>query len=301
MISVAASAILGPLAAAALVLLLGRGAAALALLGSAVGLSGAFFALARAAADGARLEATLPGLPELPLRLLVEPLTATLSATVAVVSALVMIYAVGYMSEEEGGKARFYAGMSFFAAAMQTLVLAGDWVLLLASWELIGLSSYLLIGFWFWRAGIPPAATRAFLYTRTADLGLYVAIFILIAQAGTSEIPRTLEIGGPAATIAGLLLLVAAAGKSAQTPLQGWLQDAMVGPTPVSALLHSATLVAAGAILMIRTAPLLPPGVLLIVGLLGGLTAIATGLMALALGDLKRLLAASTSSQYGFM
>jgi NADH-quinone oxidoreductase subunit L len=183
----------------------------------------------------------------------------------------------------------------------QLISLAGDWVLLLASWELIGLSSYLLIGFWFWRSGIPSAATCAFLYTRTADLGLYVAIFVLISQTGTSEISRTLEVGGTAAAVAGLLLLVAAAGKSAQAPLQGWLQDAMVGPTPVSALLHSATLVAAGAILMIRVSPLLPPGVQLAVGLLGGLTVLVTGAIAASQRDLKRLLASSTSSQYGFM
>ncbi|MDP9438626.1 MAG: NADH-quinone oxidoreductase subunit L, partial [Actinomycetota bacterium] len=119
--------------------------------------------------------------------------------------------------------------------------------------------------------------------------------------SGTSEISRTLDTGGAAAVVAGLLLLLAAAGKSAQTPFQGWLQAAMAGPTPVSALLHSATLVAAGAILLIRTAPLLPQGVLLVVGLVGGVTALVAGAMAVAEGDLKRLLAASTSSQYGFM
>lgn len=298
MISVALT-ILGPLAAAAAILIFRRLAAPLALLGAGVGLVSAAATLA-AVAGGARYSAELPGLPEFPLRLVAEPLTAALATVVAVVSALVMIYAVGYMAEEEG-KPRFYAGMSFFAVAMQTLMLAGDWVLLLAAWELIGLSSYLLIGFWFWREEVPQSATRAFLYTRTADLGLYVAIFALISQTGTSGISRTLEAGGATATVAGLLLLVAAAGKSAQTPLHGWLQDAMVGPTPVSALLHSATLVAAGAILMIRTSPLLPPTVLVVAGVLGGATALVAGTIAVAEGDIKRLLAASTSSQYGFM
>ncbi|MGF1472686.1 MAG: NADH-quinone oxidoreductase subunit L, partial [Rubrobacteraceae bacterium] len=210
------------------------------------------------------------------------------------------LYAVGYM-EEEAGKVRFFAQMSFFVAAMETLVHAGDWVLLLAAWEVIGLASYMLIGFWFDRANVGGAATRAFLYTRTADLGLYVGIFILVSQAGTTAIPRTLEVGGSAALAASLLVLLAAAGKSAQTPLHGWLQDAMAGPTPVSALLHSATLVAAGAILLIRAFPLFPPEALLVVGLLGGITAVVAGLMAVANRDLKRLLAASTSSQYGFM
>jgi NADH-quinone oxidoreductase subunit L len=294
-----ALAIAGPLAAAVLIVVLRRGAAALALLGAGVGSLGAVVSLTGVAA-GARYAAELPGLPGLPLRLVAEPLTAALATVVAVVSALVLLYAVGYVGEERD-KARFYAGMSFFSAAMQTLVLAGDWVVLLASWELIGLSSYLLIGFWYGREGVPQAATRAFLYTRTADLGLYVGIFVLITQTGTSEISATLEVGGAAATLVGLLFLVAAAGKSAQTPLQGWLQDAMVGPTPVSALLHSATLVAAGAILMIRVSPLLPQEVLLAVGLVGGLTALVAGLIAVSQRDLKRLLAASTSSQYGFM
>lgn len=295
----AALTILGPLSAAALVLALRRVPAALALLGTLVGLVGAGLALA-GVAGGTRYGATLPGLPGLPLRLTVEPLTAVLSVLVAVVGFLVMIYAVGYMTGEES-QVRFFAQMSFFAAAMQTLVLAGDWVLLLAAWELIGFSSYLLIGFYLERADAAAGATRAFLYTRSADLGLYVAIFVLVASTGTSEIPATLGTSGVAAGVAGIAMLVAAAGKSAQAPLYGWLQDAMAGPTPVSALLHSATLVAAGAILMIRAYPLLSPGVLLAVGLLGGLSALIAGLVALAQRDLKRLLAASTSSQYGFM
>nr|MDQ3317211.1 NADH-quinone oxidoreductase subunit L [Actinomycetota bacterium] len=228
--------ILGPLVAAALILVLRRGAPALGLLGAGISLVAALFTLSRVA-GGARYAAELPGLPGLPLRLVAEPLTALLAVLVAVVGFLVMVYAVGYMRGEES-LPRFFAGMSFFVAAMQALVLAGDWVLLLAAWELIGFSSYLLIGFWFERPGVGPAATRAFLYTRTADLGLYAAIFVLISQSGTSEISRTLEAGGPAAVLAGLFLLLAAMGKSAQTPFHGWLLDAMAGPTPVSALLH---------------------------------------------------------------
>lgn len=295
--------VLGPLAAAALILLIRRFAPALALLGTGAALFGALFTLVRVA-DSARYSMTLPGLPGLPLRLVGEPLTAVLATFVSVVSFFVMVYAVGYTAAEQD-RVRFFAGMTFFAAAMQALVIAGDWVLLLAAWEVIGFASYLLIGFYFGRPGVGEAATRAFLYTRTADLGLYLGVFVLIFQTGTSEISRTLEVGGPAAALAGLLLLPAAAGKSAQTPLQGWLRGAMVGPTPVSALLHSATLVAAGAILLIRTSALLPPVVLLVVGALGGATAVVAGLIAVAEGDaegdLKRLLAASTSSQYGFM
>ncbi len=291
--------ILGPLVAAALILLLRRAVPGLALFGAGVSLASALALLSRVAV-GARPSAELPGLPGLPLRLTAEPLTAVLAAAVAVVGFSVMVYAVGYM-RSEAGLTRFFAGMSFFVAAMQALVLAGDWVLLLAAWELIGFSSYLLIGFWFERPGVGQSATRAFLYTRSADLGLYVAIFVLIAQTGTSEISRTLEVSGASVVAAGLFLLLAAAGKSAQTPLHGWLLDAMAGPTPVSALLHSATLVAAGAILLIRAFPLLPPAVLVVVGVLGGLTTLVAGATALAQRDLKRLLAASTSSQYGLM
>ncbi|MGB3683620.1 MAG: proton-conducting transporter membrane subunit [Rubrobacteraceae bacterium] len=291
--------ILGPLVAAAMILAVRRAAPALALLGVGAGLVGALVMLVRAA-GGTSFAATLPGLPGLPLRLVATPLTSVLAVIVAVVSTFVMLYAVGYMKENEG-KVRFFAQMSFFATAMETLVFAGDWVLLLATWELIGLASYVLIGFWYEEDGVGEAATRAFLYTRTADLGLYVGIFVLVSQAGTSEISATLEIGGAAALAASLLVLLAAAGKSAQTPLQGWLQDAMAGPTPVSALLHSATLVAAGAILLIRAFPLFPPGALLVVGALGGVTAVVAGVIAVSERDLKRLLAASTSSQYGFM
>ena len=291
--------ILGPLLAAALILALRRGAPALALLGAGVSLVAALITLSRVA-KGASYSATLPGLPGLPLRLVAEPLTAVFAALVAVVGAFVMVYAVGYMRGEEN-LPRFFAGMAFFLAAMQALVLAGDWVLLLAAWELIGFSSYLLIGFWFERGGVAPSASRAFIYTRSADLGLYVAIFVLISRSGTSEISRTLGVEGAAAVVAGLFLLLAAMGKSAQAPLSGWLLDAMAGPTPVSALLHSATLVAAGAVLLIRTSPLLPPTTLLAVGIVGGLTTVIAGLTALAQGDLKRLLAASTASQYGLM
>jgi NADH-quinone oxidoreductase subunit L len=212
----------------------------------------------------------------------------------------VLVYAVGYMGKDPE-KPRFFGTMLLFVTAMQMLVLAGDWITLLAAWELIGFSSYLLIGFWHDREGVASAATRAFIYTRSADLGLYIGIFVLIAAAGTTEISVTLNVTGPTAVIAGVLLLVAAIGKSAQVPLYDWLQRAMAGPTPVSALLHSATLVAAGAILLIRTAPMLPPQALLVVGLVGGITAIVTGLIALGERDLKRMLAASTSSQYGLM
>lgn len=294
-----AATILAPLLGAGLILLLRRGAAGVALGAAVAGLLASLWLMALAA-NGATPSLVLPGLPGLPLRLTAEPLNTLLAVLVAAVGTLVLVYAVGYM-KNEAGQVRFFALMCLFLAAMQTLVLAGDWILLLAAWELIGLCSYLLIGFRFERKAAAGAAGRAFLYTRTADLGLYLAVFILIARSGDSAIAAALQTGEGASLAVGLLLLLAAMGKSAQTPLQDWLLRAMAGPTPVSALLHSATLVAAGAILLIRTAPLLPDSALLAVGIAGGVTTVVMGLVALAACDLKRLLAASTASQYGLM
>jgi len=291
--------LLAPFLSALAILSVRRQAEALALVGIGISLLAALASLV-GAFDGTTSQLILPGLPNMPLILRATPLTAIFSALVATVATFVLVYAVGYMGKDPE-KTRFFGTMLLFVTAMQMLVLAGDWITLLIAWELIGFSSYLLIGFWYRRDGVASAATRAFIYTRTADLGLYIGIFVLIGAAGTTEISATLQTTGTAATIAGILLLIAAIGKSAQAPLYDWLQRAMAGPTPVSALLHSATLVAAGAILLIRIAPMLPDQALLIVGLVGGITAVVTGLIALGEKDLKRMLAASTSSQYGLM
>jgi NADH-quinone oxidoreductase subunit L len=291
--------LLAPLGAGIAVFALRRAPEAVALAGGGLGLVGAL-GLFAGATSGASASASLPFLPGFPILLAGGPLTATLALLVATVATAVLTYAVGYMAHDPE-RVRFFGTMLFFVAAMELLVLSGDWITLLAGWEMIGFASYLLIGFWHDRAGVPGAAMRAFLYTRSADLGLYLAAFLLIGVAGTSEISATLATTGTPALIAGLLLLVAAMGKSAQVPMQDWLMRAMAGPTPVSSLLHSATLVAAGAILLIRAAPMLPGGALLAVGLVGGITTVVTGMMALAERDLKRLLAASTASQYGLM
>jgi NADH-quinone oxidoreductase subunit L len=291
-------AVTAPLAAVALIIGFRRAPAMFAACGALVSFGGAVGGLVDASAGG-HDRLTLGGLPDSPLQLQHDALTAVLSLTVATVALLVVVYAVGYM-QADPAQVRFFAEMSFFVAAMQGLVLAGDWILLLACWELIGLASYLLIGFWYERPLVPAAATRAFLTTRGADLGLYVAIFALVTTAGTTEIGPTLA-ASQGQFVVGILLLLAAMGKSAQVPFQGWLQDAMLGPTPVSALLHSATLVAAGAILLIRSAALFSGPMLATVAAVGGLTILVTGVMALAQPDLKRMLAASTSSQLGFM
>jgi NADH-quinone oxidoreductase subunit L len=292
--------LLAPLLSALLIFALKRTPEPVALIGAGVSLVAALLQLAGAGSEAAAPQLVLPFLPDMPLLLIATPLTSVMSALVATVAGFVLLYGAGYMGKDPQ-KVRFFGTMLLFVTAMQLLVLSGDWITLLGAWEMIGFASYLLIGFWHDRPGVASAATRAFLYTRTADLGLYIGAFLLIGLAGTSEISVTLMTTGTASLVAGLLLLLAAMGKSAQVPLQDWLQRAMAGPTPVSALLHSATLVAAGAILLIRIAPMLPAGAMLAIGIVGGVTAVVTGLIALAERDLKRMLAASTSSQYGLM
>jgi len=296
--------IIAPLVTAGFILLVGKRVSAsvipiLAIMAVFLSLFSSIILLLNSA-SGLIQEIILTGLPNYPLKLIASPLTSILLTMVTLISALVMVYANGYMQQEKH-KTRFFAIMLLFITAMQTLVVAGDWILLLSAWELIGLSSYLLIGFWFQKKHVKAAATRAFLVTRTADLGLYLAIFMLIASSGSSDIQVSLNDNSTTSTLAGILLLIAAMGKSAQTPMHDWLQRAMAGPTPVSALLHSATLVAAGAILLIRVAPLLSTDALFVIGLVGGITTVVTGMIALGENDLKRLLAASTSSQYGLM
>lgn len=296
---IAALVILGPLLAAVIAPLARRYAAWLALAGAAAALAGSLITLERVL-DEQQFNRTLPGLPDMPLILRVDPLGAVFSTVVAVISMFVIVYAVGYMAADEE-RARFFAYISFFVAAMQVLVLAGDWILLLAAWELIGLASYLLIGFWHKRPGVGAAATRAFTTTRAADFGLYLGAIITIVDTGSSSIADAGSISDTAGVLAGLAFLLAAIGKSAQVPLQGWLQDAMVGPTPVSALLHAATLVVAGVVLLSRAFLLMPDSVRTVVALVGGSTAVLAGLTAFAQRDLKRLLAGSTSSQLGLM
>ena len=266
--------------------------------------------LAVRVAGGLRGELTCNWLPAgngaLSVGLLVDPLSAYLAATVSTVGFLVTVYAAGYMRGSPAA-ARFFGFFSFFLAAMLGLVLAADFLLLLVCWELVGAMSYALIGFYWRRPDVPPAANKAFLMTRTMDLGLYLAAFIVFTETGTLSLTAANGAAGdgfqrPALVAAAVLLLVAALGKSAQLPTVTWLPAAMVGPTPVSALIHSATMVAAGVYLVARTLPIFEAAnVLWLVGAVGTLTALGSGLSAVWQTDLKRLLAASTSSQLGFM
>lgn len=241
------------------------------------------------------------------LALRLDPLSAIMVVLVTLVALVVFTYAVRYMAGEPR-YARFFALLSLFVAAQLTLVLADDVVLLFAAWELVGFCSYLLIGFWYERPGVPAAATKAFLVTRIADAGLLAGFLLLVRAAGTGSIPGILAVveGVPAArpvlAASAVLLFIGAMGKSAQVPLHAWLPDAMAGPTPVSALIHSATMVVAGVYLVSRFFPLFEAsGVLPAVAWIGALSAVFGAAAALGQSNLKRMLAYSTMSQIGLM
>ena len=238
--------------------------------------------------------------------LTLDPLSYLLALVVSSVSFLVGVYAVGYMAEEKS-KPRFFALLSFFVGAMLTLVLSGSLVLLFAAWEGVGLASYGLIGFWYSQENSRKAARKAFLMTRIGDLGLLLGWLWLLLELGTTDISAILgaleTLPDGLLTATALLLLLGALGKSAQLPLTAWLPDAMAGPTPVSALIHSATMVAAGVYLLLRLFPLFEaaPGALTVILIVGVLTALFAALIATTETDLKRVLAWSTVSQLGEM
>ncbi|EMR01536.1 NADH-quinone oxidoreductase subunit L [Cesiribacter andamanensis AMV16] len=247
---------------------------------------------------------------------------AILLVVVNLVALLVQIFSVGYMWHEKGFN-RYFAFLGFFVFAMLGLVLADNLFLMFCFWEGVGLASYLLIGFWWQRPQAAAAAKKAFLVNRIGDIGFLIALLILYTQFGTLDLPALLQLmpasfiqsgdwqavwagaGGalPAwlLVLAGIGLLLGAVGKSAQFPLQIWLPDAMEGPTPVSALLHAATMVAAGVYLLARVFPLLTPHVLDLAALLGATTAVMGAFAAFAQHDIKKVLAFSTISQLGYM
>ncbi len=245
---------------------------------------------------------------ELELALRLDPLSALISTVVSLISLVVFIYAAAYMADALF-LGRFFALFSLFAGAMLTLVFAGDLLTLFIAWEIVGLCSYLLIGFWFQRAGVPPAATKAFLVTRVADLMMLAGVLLLVGALGAGRIEFALSAAADERLAPEFLMAVAllffagAAGKSAQVPFHGWLPDAMVGPTPVSALIHSATMVAAGVFLVARLYPLFEAArfVLPVIAWIGAITALLGGVAALVQTDLKRTLAYSTMSQLGLM
>lgn len=238
-----------------------------------------------------------------------DALAALMVLVVTGVGFLIHLYAAAYMADDTD-YARFFCYMNLFIAAMLTLVLADNLVLLYLGWEGVGVCSYLLIGFWYRDPANGAAARKAFIVTRIGDAGLLIAILLIAFELGTLQFEEiTVEAlhswpqGSAPATIVAALLLVGALGKSAQLPLQTWLPDAMAGPTPVSALLHSATMVTAGVYLIARTHELflLAPTMLGTVATLGALTAFFAACSALFQNDIKRMLAYSTISQIGYM
>lgn len=255
-----------------------------------------------------------------------DPLTAVMLVMVCFVGLLIFIYSVGYMSHD-ANFTRFFCFLSLFASAMLGLIISNSLLLFFICWELVGLTSYLLIGFWYHKPSAAAAAKKAFITTRIGDLAFLLGMVWLYAEAGTlifyadgkgcleqsaltSLVAQTTSAGMLLSTAIGLLIFGGAVGKSGQLPLHVWLPDAMEGPTPVSALIHAATMVAAGVFLVARVFPLiaaLPEGVtgvsagLQVVAWTGALTAVFAATIAVAQTDIKRILAYSTVSQLGFM
>ena len=240
------------------------------------------------------------------MNLLVDQLSICFVLLITGVGSLIIIYSVGYMSHDRDRR-RFFGYMNLFLAAMLLLVLGDNYLVLYVGWEGVGLASYLLIGFWQYKNSAAVAAKKAFIVNRVGDAGLTLAIFLMFAEFGTvsfTGVFGSVKSGGSGvATALGLLLLLGACGKSAQVPLQSWLLDAMEGPTPVSALIHAATMVTAGVYLLVRSNPILAlsPDARLAVALVGTVTLLFGGIIACAKDDIKKSLAGSTMSQIGYM
>ncbi|HLR93299.1 MAG TPA: NADH-quinone oxidoreductase subunit L, partial [Jiangellaceae bacterium] len=243
---------------------------------------------------------------EVGVGLLVDQLSIAFALLVTGVGAIIHIYSIGYMEHDERRR-RFFAYLNLFVAAMLLLVLANDYLILYIGWEGVGLASYLLIGFWQHKPAAAVAAKKAFVMNRVGDLGMLLAIISMVVVFGTSAFSAVFPAAAGAAEgwliAIGLLLLLGACGKSAQFPLQAWLLDAMEGPTPVSALIHAATMVTAGVYLVVRSAPIydLAPAAQTAVVVVGTITLLMGAFIGCAKDDIKRVLAGSTMSQIGYM
>ncbi|SEG74105.1 NADH-quinone oxidoreductase subunit L [Nonomuraea solani] len=248
----------------------------------------------------------IPGMVD--MGLLIDPLSISFALLITGVGSLIHIYSIGYMSHDEHRR-RFFAYLNLFVAAMLLLVLADNYVGLFIGWEGVGLASYLLIGFWQFKPSAAVAAKKAFIVNRVGDFGLLVGMFIIWTTFGTltfKELGAAITPGQANGTMLaiGLLLLLGACGKSAQLPLQSWLLDAMEGPTPVSALIHAATMVTAGVYLVVRSGAFFFPegsGAALAVSIVGAATLLAGAIIGCAKDDIKKGLAGSTMSQIGYM
>ncbi|MFI6506216.1 NADH-quinone oxidoreductase subunit L [Streptosporangium sp. NPDC050855] len=261
--------------------------------------------------QGVPLYEFIPGIAD--MGLLIDPLSISFALLITGVGSLIHIYSIGYMSHDHDRR-RFFAYLNLFVAAMLLLVLADNYIALFIGWEGVGLASYLLIGFWYVRPRAATAAKKAFVVNRVGDFGLLIAIFTIFTVFGTVDFQSLTKVavGGAmqagavsqtTVTAIGLLLLLGACGKSAQLPLQSWLLDAMEGPTPVSALIHAATMVTAGVYLVVRSGAFFEnaPTAQLVVTIVGVATLLAGAIIGCAKDDIKKGLAGSTMSQIGYM
>src|SRR6204780_505877 len=241
-----------------------------------------------------------------PWGVLMDPLTAVMLLVVTGVGFLIHVYSTGYMSHE-GGYYRFFGYLNLFMFSMLTLILANNMLVMFVGWEGVGLCSYLLIGFYFDKKFATDAGNKAFIVNRIGDYGFSLAMFLIVVNFGTLDFGTVFAgvSGKSEATLTAIafLLLVGACGKSAQIPLYVWLPDAMAGPTPVSALIHAATMVTAGVYMVARlhAVYLLAPAALAIVAIGGAVTALFAAIIGFAQNDFKKVLAYSTVSQLGFM
>src|SRR5438067_10336166 len=243
-----------------------------------------------------------------PFGLTLDQLSRTMAVLVSGVGALIHIYSLGYMRDDEG-KSRYFAALSLFMFAMLGIVLANNFIMLFIFWELVGFTSYVLIGHWFERDAAADAAKKAFLTNRVGDFGFMVGILMVWMATGSivfsDIVPQMskLTVNPGYLAIAALLIFCGAAAKSAQFPLHVWLPDAMEGPTPVSALIHAATMVAAGVYMLARVAFVIQSSqdALLVITWIGAVTATMSALIATQQDDIKRILAYSTLSQLGYM
>src|SRR5215218_5978737 len=246
---------------------------------------------------------------DIQLNILVDPLSVFMCLIVSGVSALIHLYSVAYMTSDRGF-ARYFSYLNFFVFSMLLLVLAGNFALLIVGWAFVGFASYALISFWYRRGTATAAGMKAFVINVIGDIGLVLAAFFLFRELGTfdylatfEQAPQAFSVNEGVIVAACLLILVGAFAKSAQLPLHTWLPDAMEGPTPVSALIHAATMVTAGVYLIARTHPLfeLAPTAADVGAIIGCATLLFAGSVALAVTDLKRVIAYSTISQIGYM
>ncbi|MDG4816673.1 NADH-quinone oxidoreductase subunit L [Micromonospora carbonacea] len=305
-----------PLASAAVLLLLGRRAdrwghwLGVAAIGAAFVLGLTYFfqlrGLENKSAELSLWDFIAVGDLHVDFGLLFDPLAAVFVLLITGVGFLIHLYAVEYMAHDEGRR-RFFAYFNLFVAAMLLLVLGNNYVMLYFGWEGVGLASYLLISFWYGRPSAATAGKKAFLMNRVGDAGLAIGIFIMFATLGTTQYDEVFNgvgsLTGTTVLVLGLLLLLGAAGKSGQFPLQAWLPDAMEGPTPVSALIHAATMVTAGVYLIARSNPVFSANstLQLVVVSVGALTLLLGCIIGAAKDDIKRVLAWSTVSQIGYM